>query len=126
MLTKVFEKILTMTILLGIPSKILGGLLGIIENYIIVFIALYFMSLPMFNLNLNDTKLAKFMLNNTPVISNVCSKTIDVTNDVNDLKMQYKDINDLSSINDEAIELFIKYDIISQDNVDYLKEHHKL
>ena len=32
--TKIFEKILTVTIILGIPSKILGSILGVLESII--------------------------------------------------------------------------------------------
>ena len=33
-ITNIFEKILKATIILSIPSKILGGILGLVENYI--------------------------------------------------------------------------------------------
>ena len=39
--TNIFEKILKMTIILSIPSKIAGAIVGIIENYIWIFIVLY-------------------------------------------------------------------------------------
>ena len=126
MLTKVFEKVLNMTILLGIPSKILGGIGGVIENYLIIFIALYFFNLPIFNFDLKDTKLANFILNTTPVMSSVCDKTLAVIEDFNELKIEYKDMEDIPSMNEKAISLFIKYDIISDNNVKYLEKIGKL
>ena len=39
--TKVFEKLLTMTIILGIPSKILGAVVGLIEGFVWFFIIFY-------------------------------------------------------------------------------------
>ena len=59
LITKVFEKILTITIILGIPSKILGAILGAVQSIIYIFVVLYILSLPTFNLNvINDYKVA--------------------------------------------------------------------
>ena len=40
-ITGIFEKILKFTIVLGIPSKILGLLLGLVEGYIVAFVFLF-------------------------------------------------------------------------------------
>lgn len=126
MVTNVFEKMLNMTILLGIPSKILGGILGLLENYIIIFVVLYFINLPMFNMNLKETKLANFMLSNTPILSNVCNDSIKVIEDFDKLKDQYDGIENTSELNNESLKLFTKYNIISQDNIDNLIKSGKL
>ena len=39
--TSIFEKVLKATIILGIPSKILGAILGFIQYFILAFIILY-------------------------------------------------------------------------------------
>lgn len=124
-LTNTFEKILKMTILLGLPSKILGGILGLLENYVIIFVVLYFISLPMFNLDIKETKVANFMLNNTPILSSKCSDTVELMNDFRTLKENYKD-DDNSSLNDETIKLLTKYNIISKENVENLIKDGKL
>ena len=49
--TSIFEKILNFTIILGIPSKILGLVAGIIEYYVIIFCILFVVSLPMFDID---------------------------------------------------------------------------
>lgn len=126
MLTNVFEKILSMTILLGVPSKILGGLLGLVENYIIVFIALYFLSFPLFGFNLNESKLANFMLKKTPVLSNICNNSVSVSDSFKELMNDYDDKIDKDKLNNETLKLFTKYDLISKDNVDNLIKKGKL
>ena len=50
LLTNIFEKLLNFTIILGIPSKILGMLVGFIEGFVWVFIILYILSLPVFSI----------------------------------------------------------------------------
>lgn len=46
--TGVFETILKFTIILGMPSTILGAIIGAIKNYVIVFFVLYLLSMPNF------------------------------------------------------------------------------
>ena len=56
-ITGVFEKILKFTIILGIPSKILGFILGLVEGYVVIFVALFFLSQPAVNIPLlNESK----------------------------------------------------------------------
>ena len=68
-LSKKFEKLLNATIILGIPSKILGGILGFIEFYIYAFIILLILSIPIFKVNVKNSKVANIILNNTPAPS---------------------------------------------------------
>lgn len=87
-LTNVFEKILKATIVLSIPSKILGGLLGLIENYILIFIVLTLLSLPIFNINI-DSKLGNCIRYRTPFINNINIKKADI----NKIKKKYQNID---------------------------------
>ena len=50
LVTRIVQKIIDSTIILGLPSSILGFIIGIVEFYIITFIVLYFVSLPVFDL----------------------------------------------------------------------------
>ncbi len=68
-ISKKFEKLLNATIILGIPSKILGGILGFIEFYIYAFIILLILSIPIFKVNVKNSKVANIILNNTPTPS---------------------------------------------------------
>ena len=71
-ITGVFEKILKFTIILGIPSKILGFIVGVAEAYIILFTILFFVNQPAFNLEIvNESKLATPIVESSPVLSNV-------------------------------------------------------
>ena len=72
-LSKRFEKLLDKTIILGIPSRILGGLLGFIEYYIYTVIILAILSIPIFEINTLDSGVARFILNKVPRISRIDS-----------------------------------------------------
>ena len=103
-----FEKLLKATIILGIPSKILGGILGFIEYYIYVFLVLIIVSLPIFNLDIKSG-VANFMLNKTPIIS---KSGIDILDDVTDEYQKDEEINE-----QEILDILIKNEIISKKDV---------
>ena len=50
-ITGLIEKLLKMTVILSIPSKILGIFVGALEYYVYTFIVLVFLNLPAFNID---------------------------------------------------------------------------
>lgn len=125
--TKVFEKMLKATIILGIPSKILGGIVGVVNNAIYIFIAIYFLSLPMLNFTpVTDSKLANAMLNNTPILSNVCSKTLEVFVDIDKLVEQYKNETDVTYLNQATLQVLVDKKITSASTANELIASGKL
>ena len=118
--TNIFEKILKMTIILSIPSKIAGAIVGIIENYIWIFIVLYILSFPVFNIDIiNQSKYRNNILNNTPILSNFIEPTMNALTEFGELKNKYENT-------DNALDLFLKYDVITVESVDKLIEQDKL
>ena len=78
MLTGLIEKILKATVILSIPSKILGIFVGIIEMYVYVFLILVVITLPIINIPyVRDSKIANFMLDKTPILSKVSEDMVD-------------------------------------------------
>ena len=124
--TGIIEKILKFTIILGFFSKILGGIVGFIEGYIIVFILLFIFNQPFINIGgMEESYLVPRILHNSPVLSDATKNTQKVMDEIDKLSKSYKDKSS-KEFNKEAIEVFIKYDIISEENVEYLREKGKL
>ena len=126
--TSIFEKVLSFTIVLGIPSKILGFVFGILKNYVITFFVLYFLSMPNFSevSVVNNSKLRDPILRNTPVLSGIASKSLDVLDEFKTLSSKYKNSTDSNEFNLETLDLFLKYDITSVDTIKKLNESGKL
>lgn len=126
--TSIFERILTLTIILGIPSKILGAIIGALEWFILVFIGLYVLNMPVINVKeINNSTLAPKILNNTPILSGVIKDTNDVINEFASIKDRYTDKNvDTNEFNKETLDLFLKYNVVSVDSVDKLIKDNKL
>lgn len=122
-----FEKFLKMTIILGIPSKILGAFLGIIENFVLCFIILYVLTTPFFNLNvIRQSKSKEIILEGTPILSGFTSKTVKVANEFEGLIEKYQSSTSVNKFNLEALDILLKYKVISVKSVDHLFELNKL
>lgn len=123
--TKVFEGILKATIILGIPSKILGGILGVIQSLIYIFIVLYILNLPTLNIDLNS-KVADTILNKTPILNSVCDKTLVVFDEIGKYKDEYIKTNDAKEYNQKILNIMMDNDIITKENVEKLIESGKI
>lgn len=126
--TTIFEKILNTTVILSLPSKVLGMIVGGIHYYLIVFILLFVVTLPVFKLDetLNESKLREPILNNTPILSGIVNKTINIIDEFNELGQKYKSQTNVDEFNLETIDLFLKYKIITVDAVETLYSKDKL
>lgn len=125
--TNIFEKLLKMTIILGIPSKLLGMVAGFVEGFLLVFIGLYIISLPVFNFGeLNNSKYAKPILSNTPILSKMTGNMMNVIDEFTNLKEEYEVTKDANEFNLKAIDLFLKYNVVTPSSVENLVKNEKL
>lgn len=125
--SSIFEKLLNFTIVLGIPSKILGAIVGVIESFVWIFIVLYVLNLPVFNIDIvKESKLKDGILKNTPVLSGFADETLKVIDEFAEIKVKYEETPNANEFNKETLELFLKYKIITVESVDKLIEKDKL
>ena len=126
--TGILETILKFTIVLGIPSKILGAIVGVIKNYIIAFFVLYLLSMPNF-VDVEFVKDSKFrepILRNTPLLSNAADSTLKVLDEFKGLSDKYVNTENSNEFNLETLDLFLKYDIVQKDTVQKLIDKGKI
>lgn len=125
--TSIFEKILTFTVVLGIPSKLLGIIVGIVEYYVITFVILFVISLPIFNIDfIEGSKWRKPILNNTPILTDISKNTINVFNEFSSLKEKYEKSTSAKEFNKEALDIFLKYNVITPTSANKLIEKGKI
>lgn len=126
-ITKVFEKLLNATIILGIPSKILGALFGIIQYLIYIFIILYILSLPLFNITIiNESKIANTIIDKTPFLNKICNDTKDIINEVINLKEEYETTPNVLEYNKKTLNIMIDKGVITKENAKKLIEKEKI
>lgn len=124
--TGIIEKVLKATIILSIPSKILGFIVGILEYYIWVLVILFILNLPMFRIkDINNSKVANFILKDTPIVSKYTNKVSNIYNDIYDT-IDNRGNKSNAKVNEEALDIMLKYDIITVKSVDKLIDKDKI
>ena len=126
--TGVIETILKFTIILGIPSKILGFIVGIIEGFIITFLVLFFLRQPGFNLKIMEgSKLTDPILNSTPILSQVAGGFVDTFHDLYELGNDYYEQEmDANTLNLRSIDVMLEHKIITPEYVVKLVDAKKI
>lgn len=116
-LTSLFEKLLNHTIILGIPSKILGFIIGLIEGVVWTFIILYVLNLPIFNIkDIKESTLKKAVLDDTPILSNINNDIVDSLKEISEIK----DKKTRKEKEKETLDIMIKYHIIDETTAESL------
>ena len=125
-ITGIIEKILKATVILSIPSKILGFFVGLIENYIWIYLFLFVLTLPVFNIkDIYESKTAMFIIKETPILSKYTSKTLDIYNDLYSI-IDNKENKTNAKVNEEAMELMLKYEILTPKSAHKLIDRNKV
>lgn len=125
----VIERFLRSTVILALPSRILGGVLGMIELYIFVFVILLIVTMPIFSISskeyITESKYKDKVLNNTLLISNVSGGMVNSVNEINEL-LEDEDKIGTKNFNCKALNIFVENKIVSMDSIDYLREQNKI
>ena len=125
-ITGIVENVLKATVILSIPSKILGFFIGLFEYYIWVYLFLFILTLPVFNIkDIYESKTAMFMITKTPILSKYTGKTLDIYNDLYSI-IDNRESKTNEQVNEEAMELMLKHDIITPESAQKLVERNKV
>ena len=101
LLTGLIEWLVKLTVFLKMSSKILGVLVGMLEFYIYIFIILYILNMPIFNLHyVAESNFGNKVLTETPILSGFVDNTVDAYSDVwliikNNDKSSNREVNTL-------------------------------
>ena len=126
MLNGLVEKILKATVILSIPSKLLGIVVGVIEMYVYLFLILVIVSLPIFDSSfLKDSKMNNFILNNTPVLSGVSEEIIDIYGDVYNIIDNRKNKTN-EQLNEEILKVLIDKKVVTKESAKKLVDKNKI
>ncbi len=124
--TGLIEKLLKATIILSIPSKLLGIVVGVIEMYVYVFLILIVLTLPIFDLPyVRESKTANFIINNTPILSGISEDMINIYDDVYDVVINKNSKND-EQLNSDITKILIDNNVITKESARKLVERNKL
>ncbi len=126
-ITNIIERILKFTIILGIPSKILGFLVGLIEGYFLAGVILIIFSLPVLNFEeVKDSSVRSFMFEKTPVMGNMLKSTSSAYDEIMNLRDEFSSNTKKDEFNKSSFEILLKYNIMSTDYAEKLVNSGKL
>ncbi len=126
-LSSIIEKILKYTIILGIPSKILGFIFGLVQGIFVVAIALLILNLPVFNLGfVNDSKLKPIILENVPITGTMVNNTSKAINEISDIAKDFTSDSTKEEFNRKSLDIMLKYKVIRVDYAEKLISSGKL
>lgn len=125
-ITGLVEWLLKLTVFLAVPSKILGIFVGMLEFYVYIFIILYVLNMPVFNLNyVADSKFGNSILENTPILSGLVDDTVMVYTDIwNIIKNKNEKTN--SEVNTLVLATLLDNKLITVESAKKLVESNKI
>lgn len=123
----IIEKILKATIILGIPSKVIGAVLGFIEAVVFLFVILFV--LVQFNATqelVAESSLAHSILDKTPIIGPMVNDTYKAIGDIRSLKEKYEKGGNTDLYNNEILEIMLNAKVVTPEVTEKLIKNEKL
>lgn len=127
-ISKVFQKLVDMTLVLLLPSKLLGGLFSLLKCYIIIFVIALVCMIPFKDNTLfNESKFISFIIEKTPILSNASSNITSSIDEIYTLgdKLSKKELT-TNEANLQTIDVMLKYKLVDKKTIIKLQAIHKL
>ena len=117
-LTGIVQRLVDLTVILDIPSKIGGVIVGVLEGYVVMFIIILILSVPLRNVELfSESKLVGKMLNNTPILSSTLDGIDDVIFNVFHITSEVKEGEDKTTkVNLDIMKTYLDCKVITKDD----------
>lgn len=125
--TNIFEKILKITFVFALPSKILGAVVGFVEGVVMIFLVLFVcMQFNMTRNYIQDSKYADKILSDTPLLGNAVSPIYDSLKEIYSVAESYKDTPNKDQANLECLDIMLKYKVLDASGAQVLVDNNKL
>lgn len=117
-LTGIVQKLVDLTVILDIPSKIGGFIIGLLEGYVVMFIIILILSVPLRNVELfSESTLVDKMINKTPVLSSTLDGLGDVIFNVFHITSEVKEGEDKTTkVNLDIMKTYLDCKVISKED----------
>lgn len=124
--TGIIQKLIDLTIILTLPSKILGFIVGLISGYLYVFIALIIFAVPLGGIDsFTQSNLVNRILYDSPVLSNSLGGFKDAVKDIytlTDKTVTSEEVN-TTQLNLDVMNILLKYKVISSSDMEKLLDN---
>lgn len=127
-ISKFIQKLVNITIILWLPSKVLGLIVSIIKGYIVLFAVFLVLMVPLKNQAIfNESNLINHILYKTPILSRSTSNFTASITEVYNLvfAVNNKELS-TNAANLKALDIMLKYNVVDKDTIERLIKLHKL
>lgn len=125
-LTGIVERLLSLIFFFGIPNKILGALVGFIRGIVILYFAIFIFKFGCNLLNLQvEASLADTIIE-TPILKNTFGSTLSSLDEITALAKEYDNTKNKEEFNNYTIDILLKYNLITEENLDTLINNGKI
>ena len=125
-LTGLIDRVLSWIFLFGLPNKVLGAVVGFLESVIILFFVCFGFKFVCNFMNVEyKESLADYVVE-IPVLNNIFGDTLNVFDEISLIAKDYDSINSKDEYNYMALDILLKYEVISIDNTKVLIENKKI
>lgn len=125
-ISKILQKIVNITLVLIIPSKLLGGLIAFVKTYIVLAAIFMVLMIPIGNSELfKESSFVNFLLYKTPIISDFTKKIAHPVNEIYSLTKKIEN-TDKNEVNAEILDIMLKYKVVNRNTIENLVKFHKL
>lgn len=127
-ISKFIQKLVNLTIILILPSKLLGAVVSLIKGVIVLFAVFIVLMIPLKNSELfTGSTMVNQILYNTPILSQSSNIFINTVEEIYNLaeKVSNKEIS-TNDANLELLDMMLKHKIVNKSTVESLVKLHKL
>lgn len=126
-ITRILEKIVKITLVFALPSKILGAIVGFVEGLVVTFIVLFvFMQFTMTRPHIQKSQFGDMILTKTPILGGAINPIYSSFKEIIAVADNYKNSTDRDEANLESLNILLKYEVISADNAQALVNSGKI
>lgn len=125
-ITKIADKLLSLIFFIGIPNKILGAVLGFIQSILILYFVIAIFKIGT-SINGYEMKpsLADVILE-VPILKQTFGPVLNSLDDITSLAKDYEYTKDKEEFNEKTIDILLKYEVITEENLDKLIDSGKI
>ena len=127
-ISKFIQKVVNLTIILILPSKLLGAVVSLIKGVIVLFAVFIVLMIPLKNSELfTGSTMVNQILYKTPILSQSSNNYINTVEEIYNLaeKVSNKEII-TNDANLELLDMMLKHKIVNKSTVESLVKLHKL
>lgn len=125
-ITGMVERLLSLIFFIGIPSKILGALVGFGKSIIILYFAIFVFKFCCNFMNLEVKESLADDIVNVPILKNVFGDTLNSLDEITAIAKDYEDTKNKEEFNNKVVDILLKYKVITNDNLQILIDNGKI